>query len=352
MAKFDSKSFNPQAFGRYTERIPKLKRNELLKSGVLRGNSEIRNIFNTQTTTSYATIPMFGLIGGKPLNYDGQTDIESNSTTTFEKSITTLGRANAWTEMDFSEDITSGVSFMDNVASQISSYWDDVSQDILLSILKGIFSMTGAKNLEFVNDHTYDISGEAGDASKVGPTSLNSAIQKAAGENKNNFTLAIMHSVVATNLENLNLLEYLKQTDSNGIQRNLSLATWNGRRVLIDDSMPAEEITGESAGFKYTTYILGAGAFEYENIGARVPYEMQRDPKTNGGMDTLYSRQRYCFSPYGISYTRKSQATLSPLNEELENGINWELVNNGESGAKKEYINHKAIPIARIISRG
>ena len=167
-----------------------------------------------------------------------------------------------------------------------------------------------------------------------------------------------MHSVVATNLENLNLLSYLKQTDANGIQRDLTLATWNGRTVIIDDSMPVEDVaesaSGKGDGYtKYTTYILGEGAFDYENIGAKVPYEMSRDPKTNGGVDTLYSRQRKVYAPFGISYTKSSQASLSPTNEELEKGDNWELVNDGNTtAAKRLYINHKAIPIARIISKG
>ena len=78
---------------------------------------------------------------------------------------------------------------------------------------------------------------------------------------------------------------------------------------------------------------------------------MSRDPKTNGGQDTLYSRQRKVFAPYGISYTRSSQATLSPTAAELEKGANWTLVHNGASSSK-EYIDHKAIPIARIISSG
>ena len=42
----------------------------------------------------------------------------------------------------------------------------------------------------------------------------------------------------------------------------------------------------------------------------------------------------------------------SPTDAELANGANWELVNNGKSGSAKKTINHKAIPIARIISRG
>ena len=38
MAKFNSKTFNPEAFGAYIERIPKLNKNELIRSKALRGN--------------------------------------------------------------------------------------------------------------------------------------------------------------------------------------------------------------------------------------------------------------------------------------------------------------------------
>ena len=359
--KFDSKSFNPIAFSKYVNRIPTTKRAELIKSRALRGNQQIREAFSSQTGTAYATIPMKGRIGGAPLNYDGQTDITAQTTTTFERGVVVVGRAQAWTEKDFSTDITGGVDFMDNVAEQVAQYWDNVDQDTLLNVLKGIFGMTGAKNLEFVNLHTYDISMEIGDDkdgypnNRVGATTLNTAIQRASGDNKSSFTLSIMHSVVATHLENLRLLAYLKYTDANGVQRDLGIATWNGRSVLTDDSMPTEDVAeteDDPAHTLYTTYVLGDGAFDFEDIGAKVSYEMDRDPKVNGGEDTLYSRQRKVFAPFGISYTKKVQATLSPSDAELGNGGNWTLVHNGESGAKTEYIDHKAIPIARIVSRG
>lgn len=355
MAKFNSKTFNPEAFGKYVERIPQTRKNELIKSRALTGNTEIRNAFSASTGTAYATLPMYGLLDGAPLNYDGVTDITATSTTTFERSVVVIGRAKAWMEGDFAEDITGGAGFMNNVAAQVSNYWDQIDQDTLLSILKGIFSMTGANNLKFVNDHTYDIALNSDDAAFVGAATLNTAIQRASGDNKSKFKLAIMHSVVATNLENIKLLAYLKQTDANGIERELSLATWNGRIVLIDDSMPTEVVaaTADAPEYtKYTTYVLGEGAFDYENIGAQVPYEMARDAKTNGGQDTLYSRQRKVFAPYGISYTKASQATLSPTNAELENGANWTLVHDGGAGNARKYIDHKAIPIARIVSRG
>ncbi len=371
--KFDSKSFNPVAFGKYVERIPNTKRNELIKSGVLTGNSDIRAIFSAQTGAAYATIPMKGKIGGKAQNYDGETDLTPNSTTTFERGVVVVGRMNSWVEKDFSFDITGGTDFMDNVAQQIGEYWDGVDQDTLLSILSGIFSMTGAKNVEFIEKHTYDITAFTGEDKNqnplcnVGHTTLNTAIQRACGDNKAKFSLAIMHSAVATNLENLKLLVYLKYTDADGIERPLTIGAWNGRVVLVDDSMPAKDVAAVPAVGKegdadyvpeqeaytaYTTYVFGNGAIDYEDIGAKVPYSMSRDEKTNGGQDTLYSRQRKVFAPFGISYTKKSQASLSPTDEELANGQNWTLVHNGESGAKAEYIDHKAIPIARIISRG
>lgn len=350
MGKFNSKSFNSTAFGAYVDVLPKLKKNELIGSGALKGNSEIREAFSSQTGTAYAILPMYGNIDGEVLNYDGQTDLIPTQTTTFERGVVVVGRAKAWLETDFAEDISGGTRFMDYVAKQVSDYIDEIDQTTLLAILEGIFSMTGKKNLEFVERHTLDISGETAEAGFVDATTLNKAIQKACGDNKNKFSIAIMHSAVATNLENLNLLAYLKQTDSYGIQRDLTLATWNGRTVLIDDSMPVSlNDDGESV---YTTYILGKGAFDYEDIGAKVPFEMGRDAKTNGGEDTLYVRTRKCFAPYGISYTRQNQATLSPTDDELRNGANWELVNNGESGDDLKYIDDKAISIARIISRG
>ena len=91
----------------------------------------------------------------------------------------------------------------------------------------------------------------------------------------------------------------------------------------------------------------------YEDIGAKVPYEMDRDPAKNGGQDTLYTRQRKVFAPFGISYEKTSQASLSPTEAELANGANWDLVHSGESTeAQRSYIDDKAIAIARIRSRG
>ncbi len=176
-------------------------------------------------------------------------------------------------------------------------------------------------------------------------------IQKACGDNKQKFSLVICHSTVATNLENLKLLAYLKYTDAEGVERDLGMGSWNGRLVIVDDSMPVEvKELGETGGSVsiYTTYILGEGAIGFEPVGAKVPYEMVRDAKTRGGEDTLISRKRNAVSVAGISYLKAKQKSNSPTNDEMKDGMNWSLV----SSTKGKTIKHKAIPIARIMSRG
>lgn len=367
MAKFDAKSFNEKAFGKYMSAIPNVKLNKLKESRAIVSDQRLKETFvtNSQTGTVYAVLPFFGLIGGDALNYDGQTNLTADRTDTFEQGVFVYGRMKGWTEADFSYDVTGGVDFMGNVRNQINRYWNDVDQGTLLAILEGIFAMaatgTGAiktANAEFVDKHTYDISSLAtGEDQRMGATSLNVAIQKACGDHKQKFSLVICHSTVATNLENLKLLAYLKYTDAEGIERDLEMGTWNGRLVIVDDSMPVEVVPAVPASegvqaqdsyTKYTTYVLGEGAIGFEPVGAKVPYEMVRDAKTNGGEDTLISRKRNAVSVAGISYLKAVQATNSPTDAELKNGKNWALVSNGSS----KTISHKAIPIARIISRG
>lgn len=346
-AFFDSKAFNPEVFGRMYETISDLNRNELIRAGAFRVRNDLVTDAKRQTGGNYIVDPLKDSINSIAVNYDGSTDITSDGRDTFTQGMIVIGRAAGNVERDFSSDITGGENFLP-VARELAHYWDNVDQGILLSILKGIFSMTGAGNTPFVNNHTFNIAASATN-NTVNATTLNTAIQKALGDNKNAFSVAIMHSAVATNLENLSLLEYLKYTDERGIQRDLTLGTWNGRTVLVDDNMPVEEkVEGDDTYMEYTTYILGRDSFYYADMGVQVPFEMARDPKINGGETTLYSRQRKLLAPKGISF--ETPSILSPTNAQLENGANWSLVHNGAT--PKKYINHKHIPIARIISRG
>ena len=460
MSLFDAKNFNGEVFQKYVESIPNTKRNELIRSRAIRQRPDLAQAMADQTGGNYITTPLLGLISGsEPQNYDGGTNLTAKKTDTYTHSRVVVGRANAWTERDFSYDITGGVDFMENIARQISEYWDEIDQATIVHILNGIFKMNDDKGLEFINAHTHNVcalQNSNGVTGQMDGTTLNTAMQKACGDNKGKFSLAIMHSVVATNLENLKILVYLKYNDENGMERDAAIATLNGRMVLIDDGMPTADtvVTAETRGVytvavstalaagetveiagveytapetpgtntaqatsietllkantgvtnayditrssytltftekkghggtgapevddsglttgviteatttpgvakvvstAYTTYVLGEGAIEFTDCGAKVPYEMDRNPAANGGEDTLYSRQRKCFAPYGINFTKDTMSSLSPTDAELETGTNWELVNNGQSSTNRKYIDPKAIAIARIISLG
>lgn len=382
---FDPVNFNGEVFDALVKETPNLNLNALLKSGAVVPAPQYATQMKAQQGGHYATTLIKARIGGTPVNYDGSTDIDSTERGNYTMGRIVVGRANGWTEKDFVSDI-SGNDYSAAV-TEVAQYWDDVDQATLLSILKGIFSMTGTENLKFVNGHTYNISNAA--TPKFNETTLNTGIQKALGDNKGKFSLAVMHSQVSTNLENLQLLAYMKYTDAQGIERDLSLGTINGRMVLIDDNMPAEEgyfdaasdttgalkvvASGAAAGeinlsavtpyfgdktlaanmyvvkdIRYTTYVLGNGAIEFTDCGTKVPSEMYRNPGKNGGETTLYSRQRKCFAPYGISFETKN--IISPTNTQLETGSNWSLASN--NAETESFYPHKAIPIARIQTRG
>lgn len=390
MALFDAKNFNGEVFGAYVDRVPNLNRNELLKSGAVVENKKYAALLPDQRGGNYITIPIKARIGGAASNYDGNTDINAVSRKTYTQGRIVVGRSNGWVEKDFSADI-SGEDFMP-AAEEVAEYWDDVDQNTILATMKGIFSMTGKENLKFVDGHTYDISKNSGDAGRFGETTLNTALQKALGDNKSKFSLAITHSVVATGLENLNLVAYAKYTDEAGIQRDVQLATLNGRLLLIDDNMPTKQVdatyaastdetvqTGKTYYTKsgttytpvasptgnpstsshyemtaegyteYTTYAFGDGAIEFTDCGAKKPYSMSVNESKNGGEETLWSRQRKIFAPWGISF--KNTGIISPTDEQLATGSNWELANSNETGTP-EYFPHKDIAIARIITRG
>lgn len=344
MEKFRDKIFNPEVFEKYLKTLPSTKENSLIKNGLFTNVNKYK-VKMAEQTGGYAVLePIKGRIGGDPVNYDGNTNIPKGSERdTFYQRKICYGRAKAWGEYDFASDIT-GTNFMAE-AGEVKEYWDEQRQATVLAILKGIFSMTGGVNGKFVDKHTYTVE------ENLSADALNRAAQKALGDKKGNLEMMFTHSVVSTNLEGLNLINFLKYTDADGIERDLTIGTYNGKLVIVDDEMPvSEQGEGEEAYSEYTSYVFRKGFFEYENIGAEVPSEVARDPYDKGGKNDLITRIREMIVPTYISY--KGTGTVSPENSDFEDGSNWELANNDKNGSAKVYVDDKLIPVVRIISRG
>lgn len=396
MEKFRDKIFNEEVFEKYLRTLPSTKENSLIKNGLFTVVNKYKAKMSEQSGGYAVLEPIKGRLGGTPVNYDGNTNIPKGSErdTFFQRKIC-YGRAKAWGEYDFASDIT-GANFKAE-AQEVKDYWDEQRQTTVLSILAGIFGMTGGANGNFVTKHTYDITGD--NNPNLAADSLNRAAQQALGDKKAKLDMMFTHSVVSTNLEGLNLIDFLKYTDSDGIERDLTIGTFNGRLAVVDDDMPVEEVEAEyeltsdvaidssktyytrtgsgtsqspyvytavatpdvddiatyyemtaEAYSAYTTYIFQKGFFEYEDIGAEVPSEIARDPYDKGGKTDLITRVREMVVPYLISY--KGTGSVSPENTDFATGSNWELANNDKTGSSKVYVDDKLIPVARIISKG
>ena len=171
----------------------------------------------------------------------------------------------------------------------------------------------------------------------------------------------------------------------------MKIASWNGRTVFVDDNTPIlsgydastssaagalkvvassattgqinlSDVTGSDfypagvaandyvvPGTKYVSYVMGQGAIDYCDCGAKVPNETWRDPKTKGGEDWLITRQRKVFAPHGFSFVQANPAIVSPTDANLSTAARWTVVTDT---AGTGYYDTKAIPFARIISRG
>ena len=390
MEKFRDKIFNEQVFEKYLKTLPSTKENSLIKNGLFTNVNKYGAKLKDQTGGYAIEEPIKGRLGGTPSNYDGDTNISKGTERiTFHQRKIAYGRAKAWGEYDFSSDI-SGTNFMAE-AQEVKDYWDEQRQGVVLSILKGIFGMTGGADGAFVEKHTYDVSENDGTAANLGADAMNRAAQKALGDRKAKLDIIFMHSVVSTNLEGLNLIDFLKYTDSDGIERDLTIGTFNGRLVVVDDEVQEltgyEEATSATTGalkvvsgtpsdgqikltdvqasdyypngvaandyvvetHKYVSYAFQKGFFEYEALPVERPSEIVRDAYTKGGFTDLVTRIREIIVPYLISY--KGTGSVSPTNSALATGSNWELANDG-AAENKVYVDAKLIPVVRIISRG
>lgn len=379
MAKFRGKQFNDEVWELYQKTLPSTKKNSLISSAIFSETNEYEAKMKGQVGGYFIVEPIKGRIGGDPVNYDGNTDIPAGSERpTYLQTKICYGRANAWGEYDFVSSLT-GENFKAE-AGEVKEYWDEERQKTTLAMLKGFFNMTGGVDGQFVEKHTYRVN------DVLNADSCNKASQKALGDMKQDLSVMFMHSAVSTNLEGLNLINFLKYTDKDGIEKELQIGQYNGKTVIVDDDMPTEDIyeksvdtevdasktyytksgdvytkveapTGnpstknyyEFVATEYTTYMFANKFFEHENLSVEKPVEIDRDAKTKGGKTDLISRVREIIVPKYISY--KNKTLYSPMNSDFANGANWEIANNGDS-SNKLYVNDKLIPLVRIISRG
>ena len=124
--------------------------------------------FSSQTGTAYATIPGRASGAARRSNYDGKTNITSQSTTTSAR-CHRVGRAQSWTRWTFPRHRRADPLLTATWPSRwrvLGQWWTR----ILCFRSSRVRSMTGADNLKFVGGHTHDITRQAARTATATPS--------------------------------------------------------------------------------------------------------------------------------------------------------------------------------------
>src|SRR5512138_1631969 len=228
--------------------------------------------------------------------------------------------AEAWSVNHLAK-VISGDDPMQAIVDLVAEYWARTDEGLVVSCLKGIFaaaSMSG--NLLAI--HSESVAGQSASTRLNGATFVDACAK--LGDAASRLTAVAMHSATEAALKKLDLIDFLP--DSEG---KPSLASFQGRRVVVDDSLPTR--AGTTDGTVYTTYLFGQGAFA-KGVSPLAGEPLQGGHGTEGvelarvplDSDTvLINRRRYILHPRGVKFTSASVAGDSPTNAELEMSANW-----------------------------
>ena len=234
--------------------------------------------------------------------------------------------------------VISGDDPMQAIVDLVAGYWSRTDEALIISCLKGIFaSASMAGNLLAIqsestagqnantrlNGATFvDACAKLGDAC----AKLGDACAK-LGDAADVLTAVAMHSATEAYLRKLDLIDFLPESEGKDMLR-----VFQGRRVIVDDSLPVRGGMGD--GQVYTTFLFGRGAFA-KGVAPLDGAPLQGGFGTEGvelarvplDSDTvLINRRRYILHPRGVKFTSAVVAGDSPRNSELENGNNWSRV--------------------------
>jgi hypothetical protein len=147
--------------------------------------------------------------------------------------------------------VISGDDPMQAIVDLVAEYWARTDEGLIISALKGVFaaaSMSGNK-LTIGAEAT----GSYSDATKLNGVTFVDATQK-LGDRGDRLTAIAVHSATEAALRKLDLIDFVP--DSEG---KMTIKTFQGRRVIVDDNMPVR--AGTTSGQVYTSFLFGPGAF-------------------------------------------------------------------------------------------
>src|SRR6266581_9175044 len=217
--------------------------------------------------------------------------------------------------------VVSGDDPMQAIVDLVAEYWARTDEGLIVSSLKGIFG-AGSMSGNLLAIHSESIAGQSSATRLNGATFVDACAK--LGDRCDRLTAVAIHSATEAALRKLDLIDFIPDSEGKAMLR-----TFQGRRVVVDDSLPTR--AGTTDGTVYTTYLFGPGAFAkgaapldgtpLEGGFGTEGVEFARVPLDSDSI--LINRRRYVLHPRGVKFTSASVAGDSPTNLELENQANW-----------------------------
>ncbi len=297
----------PEIFTPYTiQRTMEL--SALIQSGIAENNAEFDKLASGPNTL--INMPFWDDLTGEPEVMDdtGETEpgkITANKDVARKLAFVKSYGANALSAM------LSGDDPMKAIADLFGAYWSRQYQQMLLSILDGVFA---SANME---EKVHDITAELGEKALINGRTFIDATQK-MGDAKDLLTGVTMHSAVEAYLAKLQLIEYQETKD-----KSTRVPYFMNKRVIVDDAMTFDSLTGAGE-----AYLFGQGAIAWGN-GSHpdiLQTEVVRKGLSLAGEDILVNRRLPLLHPRGVKWTETNVAKTFPTFLELEDGTNWSRV--------------------------
>lgn len=225
---------------------------------------------------------------------------------------------------------------MQRIASRAGDYWSRQFDDVAISTARGAFADNIANDAgDMVNNIATD-SASAVTAAELFSAEAVMDTAQTLGDAKQALKLMVMHSVVHTRLDKLDLIDF--RPDSEG---KIWHQYYEGFRIVTSDRVPA--VVGSNR-TTYHTYLFGADAMGWAESAVAVPVEVEPKPAAADGMGTeeLWTRRQFVCHPYGIKFADSSVAGQFPTNTEIQLAANWDRV----------YAERKQIPMALMMTNG
>ena len=238
-----------------------------------------------------------------------------------------------------------GSNPMQQIRNRFGTFWMRQWQRRLIASCNGVLANNVLLNR---GDMVLDVAGATNADVGAGTLFTRQNFTGAAftmGDMESQLRAMAVHSMVYKRMVDNDDIDFIP--DSQG---QMTIPTFMGKRVIVDDSLPVTPAAGPDPGdaaARYTTILFGEGAFGYGEGTPTVPVEIDREVRggRGGGIEVLVERKTWLLHPFGF------QAVTAP-GPIPANGLTYSLAELANPVIWMRVVERKSVPLAFLVTNG